>query len=94
MKFSILFFILLLACMCPVLAQGSYENCCLKYVAGIKKSTKKRVEKYRLQETDGGCNRQAVVFTLRNLRTFCADPKQQWVQHLIADVDRRNKNTM
>ncbi|KAL2089804.1 hypothetical protein ACEWY4_014492 [Coilia grayii] len=92
MKFSILFFILLLACMCPVLAQGSYENCCLKYVVGIKKSTKRKVEKYRLQETDGGCNIPAVIFTLRSSRSFCANPQLSWVQRLMGEVNARSNN--
>ncbi|XP_048108796.1 C-C motif chemokine 25b [Alosa alosa] len=92
MQFSILFFVLILACMCPSLAQGSYENCCLKYVTGVKKSTKRRVEKYRVQETDGGCNIPAVVFTLKNKKSFCANPEQTWVKQLITEVkDRKNK---
>ncbi|XP_062412829.1 C-C motif chemokine 25b [Sardina pilchardus] len=94
MQFSILFFVLILACMYPTLAQGSYETCCLKYVAGVKKSTKRRVERYRLQETDGGCNIRAVVFTLRNKKTFCANPVQPWVQCLITEVKDRKDNKM
>ncbi|XP_042560770.1 C-C motif chemokine 25b [Clupea harengus] len=91
MKFSILFFVLLLACLYPSLAQGSYENCCLKYVKGVKKSTKRKVDKYRIQETDGGCNIPAVVFTLRSTKSFCANPREQWVQHLINQVKSKNK---
>ncbi|PWS23233.1 hypothetical protein DKP78_14200, partial [Enterococcus faecium] len=90
MKFSILFLILLLACMYPSLAQGSYENCCLKYVNAIRKSTTRKVEKYRIQETDGGCNIRAVVFTLKNKKSFCANPEKRWVQNLITGIKTRN----
>ncbi len=40
---------------------GSYENCCLKY-ANVKKSIRRHVASYRVQETDGGCNISAVVW--------------------------------
>ncbi|XP_051957371.1 C-C motif chemokine 21-like [Xyrauchen texanus] len=88
MKFQILCFLLLLACMYPSLAQGSYENCCLKY-GRIRKSYKNHIERYRLQETDGGCNIRAIVFKMKQ-KTFCADPKEHWVQQLIKQINEKN----
>nr|XP_055039647.1 C-C motif chemokine 25b [Misgurnus anguillicaudatus] len=88
MKFQILFFILLLACMYPSLAQGSYENCCLKYVVGIKKQMRRNIVGYVKQETDGGCNIPAIVFRLKKSRTLCADPKQPWVRDLMQIIDK------
>ncbi|KAL1023085.1 hypothetical protein UPYG_G00036230 [Umbra pygmaea] len=89
MKFQALFFLLLLTCLCLSLAQGSYENCCLKYVTGLKKNTKKNLINYRIQETDGGCNIKAIVFTLKKGRTVCANPHLKWVQDLVAAVENR-----
>ncbi|XP_067287184.1 C-C motif chemokine 25b [Pseudorasbora parva] len=90
MKFQILFFILLLACMYPSVAQGSYENCCLKYVSGMKKSMKRNVVSYRVQQTDGGCNIPAVVLKLKTSRTVCADPHKPWVRQLMQKIDMNN----
>ncbi|XP_051529366.1 C-C motif chemokine 21-like [Myxocyprinus asiaticus] len=89
MKFQILCFLLLLACMYPSVAQGSYENCCLKYIKKIRKTTIKHIDSYRVQETDGGCNISAIVFKLK-LRTICADPRQTWVQELMQKINEKN----
>ncbi|CAB1324473.1 unnamed protein product, partial [Coregonus sp. 'balchen'] len=88
MRFQALFFLLLLACMYLSLAQGSYENCCLRHVTGLKKSTKRNVVHYRIQETDGGCNIKAVVFILKKGKTVCANPSHKWVQHLMTVVNK------
>ncbi|XP_029906240.1 C-C motif chemokine 25b [Myripristis murdjan] len=95
MKFQILFFLLLLACMYLSLAQGSYGNCCLGHAKGIKKSVRKNVESYRMQETDGDCNLRAVVFLVKRRPglakqfTICANPDFSWVQSLMTEVDNR-----
>ncbi|XP_051531397.1 C-C motif chemokine 21-like [Myxocyprinus asiaticus] len=89
MKFQILFFLLLLSFMYPSVAQGSYENCCLKYITGARKSVRKNIVSYRVQETDGGCNIPAIVFKLKRSKTLCADPRQTWVQHLMQKIDDR-----
>ncbi|XP_026861297.2 C-C motif chemokine 25b [Electrophorus electricus] len=86
MKIHALFLILLLACLYPSLAQGTYENCCLSYVKKLKKSIQRRTKSYRIQEMDGGCNISAIVFRLRKSRTFCGDPKQQWVKDLMKNI--------
>ncbi|XP_061095104.1 C-C motif chemokine 25b [Conger conger] len=88
MKFSVLFFLLLLACFCLSLAQGTYENCCLKYVRRVRQKTKNKVEDYRKQETDGGCNIPAIVFIMKP-KPFCADPNKPWVKQLMKRVDKK-----
>uniref|UniRef100_A0AAY3ZY13 Chemokine interleukin-8-like domain-containing protein n=1 Tax=Denticeps clupeoides TaxID=299321 RepID=A0AAY3ZY13_9TELE len=82
MKFYALLFLVLLTCLYLTTAQGSYEDCCLKYVKTVKPAIKRRVTQYRLQELDGGCNIPAVVFTLKYGRVMCADPKQPWVKNI------------
>ncbi|XP_061099257.1 C-C motif chemokine 21b-like [Conger conger] len=89
MKLRLLTFLLLLACVCLTLAQGSYEDCCLKYVRTVPKKIRHLVVAYRHQETDGDCNIPAIVFILRKGRVFCADPSQGWAQHLINRIDSR-----
>ncbi|KAJ8357690.1 hypothetical protein SKAU_G00204840 [Synaphobranchus kaupii] len=89
MRYSSLAFLLLLTCVCLTLAQGSYEDCCLKYVKSVPKKIKHGVASYRRQEADGGCNIPAIVFTLRRGRVFCADPSQSWAQHLVNRIDSR-----
>ncbi|XP_041697197.1 C-C motif chemokine 25 [Coregonus clupeaformis] len=85
MRFSVIFF-LILACLYFTLAQGSYEDCCLKYVRRVKKSVERMVTSYRRQETDGGCNIPAIVFTMKGGRLFCADPREKWVNGLMLKV--------
>ncbi|XP_017569794.1 C-C motif chemokine 25b [Pygocentrus nattereri] len=86
MKIYVLFFLLLLACMYPSLAQGTYENCCLKYGSGMRASIKKKIVSYRFQQTDGGCNIPAIVLKTKKAKTFCADPSQQWVQEMLKNL--------
>ncbi|KAK5931305.1 hypothetical protein CgunFtcFv8_027466 [Champsocephalus gunnari] len=98
MKFPALFFLLILTCMHMSLAQGSYGNCCLGYITGMKASTRRNIESYRVQQTDGDCNIRAVVFRMKRKpshktqRTRCANPNDRWVQDLIQDVNNRVQN--
>ncbi|XP_039523278.1 C-C motif chemokine 25b [Pimephales promelas] len=94
MKFQILVFLLLLACMYPSVAQGSYENCCLRYIVGVRKAVRKNIVSYREQQTDGGCNIPAIVFKLKNSKTLCGDPRQIWVQKLMRTINNRNTGSM
>ncbi|KAJ8270944.1 hypothetical protein GJAV_G00121020 [Gymnothorax javanicus] len=89
MRFTGPAFLLLLVCVSLTLAQGSYEDCCLKYVKIVPKKVKHLVVAYRRQQTDGGCNIRAIVFTLKRGRIFCADPGQSWTQILINRIDSR-----
>ncbi|XP_063747785.1 C-C motif chemokine 25b [Eleginops maclovinus] len=98
MKFPTLFFLLILTCMYLSLAQGSYGNCCLGYIKGMKASGRRNIESYRMQETDGDCNLRAVVFLMKKKpshiiqKTRCANPNDLWVQQLIQGLnDRRQK---
>ncbi|XP_066551984.1 C-C motif chemokine 25 [Amia ocellicauda] len=91
MKYSAFFFLLLLTCLYLSLAQGSYENCCLKYVRNVPRHLRKTVTAYRIQETDGSCNIRAIVFIRNNGKVFCADPKIHWTNMLINRLKRANK---
>ncbi|KAG7456560.1 hypothetical protein MATL_G00237010 [Megalops atlanticus] len=90
MRFSAVILPLILACVYLTLAQGSYEDCCLRYVKNIGRRTRQMVISYRVQVTDGACNIPAIVFTLKRGRKFCADPNQKWVQHLMEKTDKKN----
>ncbi|KAI1883323.1 hypothetical protein AGOR_G00244010 [Albula goreensis] len=92
MRFSALSFLLVAVCIYFVLAQGSYEDCCLRYAKSVPKRMRHMVVTYREQKTDGECNIPAIVFTLRRGRVFCADPKQDWAQDLIRRVNRKFQN--
>ncbi|KAJ8408289.1 hypothetical protein AAFF_G00257030 [Aldrovandia affinis] len=91
MMFRALFFLLLLACLHLSLAQGPYENCCLRYVPHVRRSTRNMVVSYRRQQTDGGCNIPAIVFMMKLplRKPFCADPNAGWVKRLMKLVDKR-----
>ncbi|XP_052425920.1 C-C motif chemokine 25b [Carassius gibelio] len=93
MKFQILFFLLLLACVHHSVAQGSYENCCLQY-AHVKRNLNKFIVSFREQKTDGGCNIPAVVLKLRNSRVICVDPRVKWVNRLIQKRSEDNTSKM
>ncbi|XP_077464257.1 C-C motif chemokine 25b [Stigmatopora argus] len=95
MKFQALFFLALIICTTLCVAQGSYGNCCLKHIQGMGTHFKRRVESFRMQETDGDCNIRAVVFTMKkrpgrtNARTVCANPDHPWVQETKKVLEER-----
>ncbi|XP_067331620.1 C-C motif chemokine 4 isoform X1 [Channa argus] len=89
MRFNTLFFLLCLSCLSLVLAQVSYDDCCLKYVRKMSHGARKHAVSYKHQETDGGCNIPAVIFTMRKGRKYCTDPKDTWVIELMMKIDER-----
>ncbi|XP_029381056.1 C-C motif chemokine 20 isoform X2 [Echeneis naucrates] len=91
MRVSVIFFLLSLM-LCLALAQVSYDDCCLKYVKKLSHGTQKHAVKYRHQETDGGCNIPAIIFTMRKGRVFCANPGEDWVLELMHKIDKKGSN--
>lgn len=91
MRFSSLLCLLLLLACTYTLAQGSFGDCCLGHVKGMKKNLKRNIVGYTMQKTDGDCNLPAVVFNMRRGKNICANPDQQWVQHLMAQVQKKNQ---
>ncbi|XP_061776847.1 C-C motif chemokine 20 isoform X2 [Nerophis ophidion] len=82
--------LLVLSCLCLAMAQVSYDDCCLSYVNKLDKKVQDRAVKYRIQQTDGGCNIRAVIFTLRKGRVYCTDPRHTWVQELMDALDKKS----
>ncbi|KAI5092813.1 C-C motif chemokine 21-like, partial [Silurus meridionalis] len=91
MRFILFVSVVFFCALYQTLAQGSYDDCCLSYVGEVNVFIKRRVDSYRIQKQDGGCNLSAVVFKLMGGRQLCARPDERWVQNLIRNV-KRNKN--
>ncbi|XP_077415222.1 C-C motif chemokine 20 [Vanacampus margaritifer] len=89
MRFDTPLILLVLSCLSLAMAQVSYDDCCLTYVKELNKRTRERAVKYRIQETDGGCNIRAVIFTMRKGRAYCCDPQEAWVQGLMSSIDKK-----
>ncbi|XP_056149458.1 C-C motif chemokine 25 [Lampris incognitus] len=90
MQFNLLFLVLVLTSSYVIMAQGSYEDCCLRYAVGLRKGLRRMVAQYRRQEMDGGCNIQAIVFTMKRGSVICADPKVKWVMDLMQKMDNKH----
>ncbi|KAG7259086.1 hypothetical protein CRUP_000038 [Coryphaenoides rupestris] len=88
MRFQVISFFFLLAFLNLIMAQGSYDDCCLKYSKEMKTKVKNMVVRYRTQGIGGGCNIPATVFTLRKGRELCGNPRDRWVQQLMQWLDR------
>ncbi|XP_026873244.1 C-C motif chemokine 25 [Electrophorus electricus] len=89
MRFILLFLLLILGVFSLSQAQGTYEDCCLRYAKAPKHNLLKKVSSYRKQELDGGCNLPAVVFKLKGGRLLCANPKLKWVVSLQTKLDNK-----
>ncbi|XP_077471709.1 C-C motif chemokine 20 [Stigmatopora argus] len=89
MRFNTHLILLVLSCLSLATAQVPYDDCCLTYVKELGKRIQDRAVKYRIQETDGGCNIRAVIFTMRRGRVYCSDPKDLWVKELMASIDKK-----
>uniref|UniRef100_A0A3Q3XQL2 C-C motif chemokine n=1 Tax=Mola mola TaxID=94237 RepID=A0A3Q3XQL2_MOLML len=90
MRFNILFFVLIVSCLCLAMAQVNYEDCCLTYMKKMRHRSKKHAVGYRLQITDGSCNIPAVIFTTKRGLVFCTDPRESWVKDLMMHVDKKH----
>ncbi|XP_041660013.1 C-C motif chemokine 25 [Cheilinus undulatus] len=89
MRLITLFFLVIGSCVCLTLAQGIYEDCCLRYVRHLSKGIQRHAVKYRFQVPDGDCNLSAVIFKMRRGREFCTDPRETWVLDLMKKVDNK-----
>ncbi|XP_037537766.1 C-C motif chemokine 20 [Nematolebias whitei] len=89
MQFNVLFYLSILSFLCFAFGQGSYDDCCLKYLKNMEKHIQKNAVKYKYQKTDGGCNIPAVIFTMRKGRKYCTNPRENWVKELMNKVDER-----
>ncbi|KAL2766107.1 C-C motif chemokine 24 precursor [Daubentonia madagascariensis] len=64
------------------------SSCCMSYIS--KKIPESRVVSYRLSN-GSVCPRAGVIFTTKKGLKFCGDPKQQWVQKYMKNLDAKQK---
>ncbi|XP_020818998.2 C-C motif chemokine 13-like [Phascolarctos cinereus] len=66
------------------------EKCCFEYTN--KKIPLKLLVSYK--KTSSMCAKEAVIFVTKRGLNLCANPKDQWVQHLMKNLDNMKAKTM
>ncbi|RVE62109.1 hypothetical protein OJAV_G00177340 [Oryzias javanicus] len=89
MRFHTLFLLLILCCVYLAAGQVSYDDCCLKYVRKLSRSTQRHVVDYKIQKADGSCNIAALIFIMRKGRMICANPSESWASRLKERLDAK-----
>uniref|UniRef100_K7E087 C-C motif chemokine ligand 25 n=1 Tax=Monodelphis domestica TaxID=13616 RepID=K7E087_MONDO len=82
---------LLVALTPAVSSQGTYEDCCLKYIKYKKQAFLRYIKTYIIQEVNGSCNRPAIIFVLPRNKFICGNPNDKWVKDKMRDLDRQRK---
>ncbi|XP_035004889.2 C-C motif chemokine 3-like [Hippoglossus stenolepis] len=62
------------------------NDCCFGFYRG--ELAKARISSY--QDTDSRCPRKAVLFMTKRSHRICADPKLQWVQSIMQQLDEES----
>ncbi|XP_051874718.1 C-C motif chemokine 20-like [Pristis pectinata] len=66
------------------------KSCCLKYSNIVPRF--KKIQGYEIQEKDGRCRINAVVFFVKSIR-ICSDPADEKVKKLVEILSRREKRS-
>ncbi|XP_006889752.1 PREDICTED: c-C motif chemokine 24 [Elephantulus edwardii] len=64
------------------------SSCCLTFIS--KKIPEARVVSYQLS-SGSVCPKAGVIFTTKKGHKVCGDPKQQWVQRYVKNLDAKQK---
>uniref|UniRef100_UPI00398E8207 C-C motif chemokine 17-like n=1 Tax=Pristiophorus japonicus TaxID=55135 RepID=UPI00398E8207 len=67
---------------------GPRKSCCLKYSKSVPNF--KKIKDYEIQEDDGSCSINAVVFRLRD-RWICSNPKDERVKKLVEKLSQKEQ---
>ncbi|XP_045438860.1 fractalkine [Pipistrellus kuhlii] len=92
MAFHPLSWLLHLAVLCPLVLllagqQHASNKCSNDCKVMTKEIPRDRLASY--QRTEPSCRKRAIILTTRKNRTFCADPKEKWVQEAMEYLDRK-----
>ncbi|XP_037348683.1 C-C motif chemokine 14-like [Talpa occidentalis] len=68
-------------------SRGPYHpaECCFNYI--IHKVPRSRITDY--YETSSQCSKPGIVFITRKSIPICADPREDWVQDYITDLEEK-----
>ncbi|XP_038673181.1 C-C motif chemokine 17-like [Scyliorhinus canicula] len=64
------------------------KTCCRKYSVSVP--SLKRIKDYYIQQNDGLCKIEAVVFKLKK-RTVCSDPNNNEVKELLEELSKKEQ---
>ncbi|XP_012868711.1 PREDICTED: C-C motif chemokine 14 [Dipodomys ordii] len=68
-----------------VYSRGPYHpaECCFTYIT--RAISRERITSY--YETSSECSKPGVIFITKKNHSICANPKDEWVQDLIMDLE-------
>ncbi|XP_003934172.1 C-C motif chemokine 24 [Saimiri boliviensis] len=66
------------------------SSCCMLFIS--KRLPENRVASYQLSNRSV-CPNAGVIFTTKKGHQFCGDPKQEWVQRYMKNLDAKEKKS-
>uniref|UniRef100_UPI00398F378A eotaxin-like n=1 Tax=Pristiophorus japonicus TaxID=55135 RepID=UPI00398F378A len=67
---------------------GQQKSCCLNYSKSVPNF--KKIKDYKIQENDGSCRIEAVVFRLKD-RWICSNPEDERVKKLVEKLSQKEQ---
>ncbi|KAF6356682.1 C-C motif chemokine ligand 24 [Rhinolophus ferrumequinum] len=88
MAASLLLLVLCTHCIAPAGSVTIPSSCCMSFIS--KKIPESRVVSYQLS-SGSICPKAGVIFTTKKGQKFCGNPKKQWVQRYMKNLNSKQK---